>query len=58
VFGKPKLLILDLALCSCASCEANSATGRDEWMFVPEDQDFELSRKCAAEIESRYEQPD
>ena len=43
--GKPKLLILDLALCSFISCETNPVTGREELMLVPEDQDFELGRK-------------
>ncbi|MBC8217301.1 MAG: hypothetical protein H8E73_02440 [Planctomycetes bacterium] len=53
MFAKPELLIMGLALCSYVSCETNPVTGREELMLVPEDQDFEPGRKCAAEIESR-----
>ena len=53
MLGRPEFLILGLALCSHVNCEANPVTGREESMLVPEDQDFELGRKCAAEIESR-----
>ncbi|MHC4425401.1 MAG: M48 family metalloprotease [Planctomycetota bacterium] len=51
MFGKVRLLILGVVLCLSAGCETNPITGRQELMFIPQDQDLELGRKYAPEIE-------
>ena len=45
------LLILALALCFCTGCAINPITGQEEFMLFPEDQDIEIGRKYAPEIE-------
>ena len=53
MFGKLGLLTLGIALCLCVGCETNPITGREELMLVSENQDFELGRKYAPEIEKQ-----
>lgn len=48
------LLILGLIFCSCAAgCALNPITGEKELMFFPENQDIEIGRKYAPEVEKQ-----
>ncbi len=49
--GKLRLLILSLDLCFCTGCAVNPITGEEELMFISENQDIEVGRKYAPEIE-------
>ena len=44
-------LILGLVFCLCAGCAINPITGEDELMLFPEQQDIEIGRKYAPEVE-------
>jgi len=60
--GKLTLLILSLAICFCTGCAVNPITGEEELMFISENQDIEIGRKYAPEIEKqlggRIDNPD
>jgi len=60
--GKLTLLILSLILCFCIGCAVNPITGEEELMFISENQDIEIGRKYAPEIEKqlggRIDNPD
>lgn len=47
------LLILALTLCFCTGCAVNPITGEEELMLVPENQDVEIGRKYAPEVEKQ-----
>ncbi|MHC4171345.1 MAG: M48 family metalloprotease [Planctomycetota bacterium] len=50
---KLMLLILVLVGCLCIGCSVNPITGQEELMFFPEEQDIEIGRKNAPEIEKQ-----
>ena len=50
---KLSLLILGVVLCLGAGCATNPITGQEELMLVPEDQDLEIGRKYAPELEKQ-----
>lgn len=47
------LLTSVFILCSCAGCVVNPITGKEELMLIPEQQDIEIGRKYAPEIEKQ-----
>jgi predicted Zn-dependent protease len=47
------LLILSLTLCLCPGCAINPITGEEELMFFPVEQDIEIGRKYAPEVEKQ-----
>jgi predicted Zn-dependent protease len=51
--GKPVLLIWSIFICLCAGCATNPITGQEELMLISEDQDVELGRKYAPELEKQ-----
>jgi predicted Zn-dependent protease len=51
--GKLTLLILSLVICFCAGCAVNPITGEEELMFISKNQDIEIGRKYAPEIEKQ-----
>lgn len=51
--AKLRMLIIGVVLCLSAGCETNPITGREELMLIPQDQDLELGRKYAPEIEKQ-----
>ncbi|MFB0552523.1 MAG: M48 family metalloprotease [Phycisphaerae bacterium] len=53
--GKLRLLILNLALCFCTGCAVNPITGEEELMFISENQDIEIGRNYAPEIEKQLD---
>jgi len=46
-------LILALSLCFCAGCAVNPITGQEELMLVSEQQDIEIGRNYAPEVEKQ-----
>jgi len=50
---KPHLLIPTLVFCLCAGCATNPITGKQEFMLIPEEQDIQIGRKYAPEIEKQ-----
>jgi predicted Zn-dependent protease len=51
MFGKLGLLTLGFGLCLSVGCATNPITGKEELMLIPVDQDVEIGRKYAPEIE-------
>ncbi|MFZ2147337.1 MAG: M48 family metallopeptidase [Sedimentisphaerales bacterium] len=51
--AKLRLLILSLALCLSTGCAVNPITGEEELMFISENQDIEIGREYAPEIEKQ-----
>jgi len=51
--GKFGFLTTSLILCLCAGCAINPITGEDELMLFGEQQDFEIGRKYAPEVEKQ-----
>lgn len=51
--AKLRLLILSLSLCLCIGCAVNPITGEEELMFISENQDVEIGREYAPEIEKQ-----
>jgi len=50
---KTHLLIPTLVFCLCAGCATNPITGKQEFMLIPEEQDIQIGRKYAPEIEKQ-----
>ena len=50
---KFECLILVLSLCLCAGCAVNPITGEEELMLISEQQDIEIGRKYAPEVEKQ-----
>ena len=50
---KLQYLILALSLCLCAGCAINPITGKEELMLMSEEQDIEIGRKYAPEVEKQ-----
>jgi predicted Zn-dependent protease len=46
-----RLLIAGFILCLCAGCAVNPITGEDELMLIPEEQDVEIGKQYAPEVE-------
>ncbi len=53
MLGKIRLLILSLTSCLFVGCAVNPITGEEELMFISENQDVEIGRKYAPEIEKQ-----
>jgi len=47
------LLILSLSFCLCGGCAINPITGEEQLMLIPEQQDVEIGRKYAPEVEKQ-----
>ena len=50
---KMALLILGIIFCLCPACAVNPLTGEEELMFFSIDQDVEIGRKYAPEVENQ-----
>ena len=50
---KFECLILVLSLCLCTGCAVNPITGEEELMLISEQQDIEIGRKYAPEVEKQ-----
>ena len=48
---KSLLLILAVSFCFCTGCAVNPITGEKRLMLIPEQQDFEIGRQYAPEVE-------
>ena len=53
MYKKFGLLILGLIFCFCMGCVVNPVTGEEEFMLFPEEQDIEIGRGYAPEIEKQ-----
>ena len=53
MIAKLRLLILSLSLCLSTGCAVNPITGEEELMFISENQDIEIGREYAPEIEKQ-----
>lgn len=53
VFNKLGLLILGFIFCLCAGCAINPITGEEQLMLISEQQDIEIGRKFAPEVEKQ-----
>ncbi|HUT31055.1 MAG TPA: M48 family metallopeptidase [Sedimentisphaerales bacterium] len=51
--GKFTLLILGLIYCLCTGCAINPITGDEELMFIGEEQDIEIGKHYAPEVEKQ-----
>jgi predicted Zn-dependent protease len=51
--NKPGLLILGFIFCLCTGCAINPVTGEEQLMLVSEQQDIEIGRKYAPEVEKQ-----
>ena len=53
MFRKLTFLILVVPFCLCAGCAVNPITGEEEFMLLPQQQDIEIGRKYAPEVEKQ-----
>ena len=51
MYGKLKILLL--SLCFCTGCAVNPITGESQLMLFPEEQDIEIGKSYAPEIEEQ-----
>jgi len=47
------LVILSLSFCFCSGCAVNPITGEEQFMLIAEQQDVEIGRKYAPEVEKQ-----
>jgi len=50
---KLKFLVLSFAFCFAAGCATNPITGEEQLMFISEDQDVQIGREYAPEVEKQ-----